>query len=132
MHTQLSANLPKSDHEIAQRARYQRVVLVGVVVLAALGATACSRSLGEFATADAAGAPVVVSPLVTTGSIANDVPVTALAPEEAGLANYDPMLAQLPDDDGATADVKPKKLTPEEKARIIAELEALARRQSEY
>ncbi|MHA1555272.1 MAG: hypothetical protein ACTSU0_12790, partial [Alphaproteobacteria bacterium] len=84
-----------------------------------LAASACSRSMGEFATAEPPGPPIIVSPVITaTGSVMPDVAATALAPEDSGPVPHD-------------SDERPKKLTQEELARIIAELEALARRQSQ-
>jgi len=75
--------------------------------------------MGEFATAEPPGPPIIVSPVITaTGSVMPDVAATALAPEDSGPVPHD-------------CDERPKKLTQEELARIIAELEALARRQSQ-
>ncbi len=78
---------------------------------------------------------MVIAP-ATTGSVPGDVPPTALAvePPPPGGATFDAAVAPppLPDEAQASTDESPRILTPEERARIIAELEALARRQSEY
>ena len=117
-------------------------IAVAVAVVAGLAAAGCSRSLGEYQTRASVptnGAPIALgsaAPVLpsevgpeTTGS----VPPVALVPEQgAGVANLGAEAARLPAEPQAAADDAHNKriLTPEEKARIIAELEALARQQS--
>lgn len=93
--------------------------------------------MGEFKQPSAN--PILISPMAAglpaPGAMLDSVPPTALAPEEGvGVATLGPAAAALPPEVDPTVTGTPSKrlLTPEEKARIIAELEALARRQANY
>lgn len=112
--------------------------LCGVALAAALLA-GCSRSLGEFDTSRNDGRPISLAPGVTppAATLAAEglPPPTALAPETgapvATLGTDAAALPPSPEQTGSVAGATRKRLlTPEEKARIIAELEALAQRQA--
>lgn len=93
--------------------------------------------MGEFKQTSAN--PIPISPVVAgvpaPGAVLDSIPPTALAPEEGvGVATLGAAAAALPSEVDPTVTGTPNKrlLTPEEKARIIAELEALARQQANY
>lgn len=112
-------------------------VLIASLALAVTAMSGCSRSLGEFQTTSTAK-PMPLAPataaLPPTVAAEQGLPPIALVPEDAGVpvATMSDTAAQLPPSDEATGTVDGKRrlLTPEEKARIIAELEALARQQA--
>ena len=120
---------------VASRPRGGLVFATALILVVAAG---CSRSMGEFERTTAN--PIAISPaaanLPATGTAPTSIPPTALAPEEgAGVATLGTAAAGLPVDvDQTVTGSTPEKrlLTPEEKARIIAELEALAKRQANY
>ncbi len=116
--------------------RQGAVLALGAALVLAMTA-GCSRSMGEFEQTSAN--PILISPVTTgvpaPGAVLDSVPPIALAPEEgAGVATLGPAAAQLPVgvDPTVTGTTRKRLLTPEEKARIIAELEALARQQANY
>jgi hypothetical protein len=109
-----------------------RVILVAAL---GLGAAGCSLMNGDFApraavpTAVATGPsdanPLEVRPAVLVQEGATAAVATGSAPRTANLEGLPP----LPQDRTATATVpsSSQALSPDEKARVIAELEALAR-----
>lgn len=117
---------------------------IGAALVVALAAsTGCSR-MGDFATTSSPSPRPLASSSQQQLPDAPSAPPIALAPEEgAPVATLGPEAAQLPVDgtarsaapvaaDAAASQAVPRKklLSPEEKAAIIAELEALARQQS--
>jgi hypothetical protein len=119
------------------------------VVGLGLALSGCAYSMSEFAQSspvEAPAAPVVLSDAVPTPSVAPTLTVapTALAEEEApplprtapaqpsdDTASVAPQVAAVgyPNINAVPPKSKGKLLTPEEKAKVIADLEALARTQ---
>jgi hypothetical protein len=102
---------------------------VVVVLVAAAAATGCSRSVNQN---QLIAAPVVLPPtgadLAGTSSDLGPLQPIALVPE-AGAVTVAGADGHAGDDQVAA---RSKPMTPEEKARVIAELEALARQQANF
>lgn len=100
-----------------------------VVLVAAAALTGCSRSVSQNQLT--AAVPVVLPPtgaeLAGTSSDLGPLQPIALAPE-SGAVTVAGADGQAGDEHAA----RTKPMTPEEKARVIAELEALARQQANF
>jgi len=120
--------------------RVRRILGLALVVAVGLASAGCVMSRGEFAQPaatpivltgaqpqDIVAAPAQAEPTV---AVQQDSPVEMSAPLAlSAVAQGEPATAGYPAINAPPGQPKSKLLSPEEKARLIAELEALARSQ---
>ena len=101
----------------------RRTLAAALVATAVLALSGCGYTMNEFAQKSASATPASTEPGALSMKPATYVVDSPATPPAAATASGFPNLNQVP------TDQKAKLLTPEEKAKVIAELEALAKGQ---